>query len=79
MADYQRDSGKPESERKQDGAGMTWDLPGSEARRDNVEPKKEGAGEGAATETWTPGEGEPGVRPGSSAEEAVAGGDEAKG
>jgi hypothetical protein len=79
MADFQRNSAKPEAERRQDGGGETSPLPGSEAAHGSEQTENKGAGEGAAIETWTPGEGDPGVRPGSSAEEAVAGTDEAQG
>ena len=73
MADYQRDSGEPEAVRRQDGGGETSPLPGSEAARGNQSPTNGAAGIGVGPETWTPGEGESGVRPGSTAEAATAG------
>ena len=75
MADYQRDSGEPEAVRRKDGGGETSPLPGSEAARDNETPENKPTEIGAATETWTPGEGDQEVRPGSSAAAAVAGTD----
>ena len=73
MADDQGDSGAPEAVRRQDGGGEKGPLPGSEAARGNQTPPNQGAGIGQSTETWTPGQDETGVRPGSPAAQAVAG------
>ncbi len=73
-SDLQRSNGEPEAVRRRDGGGETSPLPGSEAARDNAAPSNTSSGLANPAELWTPGSGGDGiVRPGSPADQAMAG------